>query len=87
MFLDLNSKKLYTDNGQLIKQMYCPKTPNWKEFNTIENKGHSPKDKIPIRRVWSYGDDTFLDVAWNVLVNLPSGQPKNKSYDNLHVQR
>ena len=38
MFLDLNSKKLYTDKGQLIKQMFCPKTPSWEEFNTIDNE-------------------------------------------------
>lgn len=38
MLLDLINKTIYTENGQLIKKLYCPQKPNWEEFETIDGK-------------------------------------------------
>ena len=38
MFFNLKTNELYTVKGDFIKQLYCPKTPDWNEFNAIENE-------------------------------------------------
>ena len=56
MHFNPNTKEIFTDNGNLIKQLNCPYKMNWEDLITIDN--------LPFVRQCSNCDHRIIDTAY-----------------------
>ena len=66
MLLDLKTKNIYTNKGNLIKQMYCPKKPDWEKFRVTENEPYQRicnQCQFPVVDTKHYNDQELLEMV------------------------